>query len=717
MKSNVVNIKIKKINGINHPNLTIEGNLASKEDQFLLYVDGVESPFDFQIYPKSNQFVLNSELTKKNKQVILKLKHENEIIEVAKLKNWTMIRMKNKFVYLIKKPFTKLRVLCSTLKRGITYFWREYHFLVPPSLWGKYWREFLARIKVKDANSFYNPFHVAEYNKWLKQNETFSEVQELSYNPSISLLIPVYNIGRKFLSECIDSILNQTYQNFELILVDDCSTKEETIETLKEYEKKDSRIVVKYRKKNGHISAATNDALKLATGEFVGLVDNDDILAENALYEVVKVLNENKKLDMIYSDEDKINLKGERCDPNFKSDFAPDSLLSSNYICHFTVLRKSIMDKIGGFRLGYEGAQDYDLFLRFTEQTKNIYHIPKILYHWRMVEGSTSMVIDNKSYALEKGKMALEDALKRRKIKGSVQVCESCPYYQITYDIPKNAKVSIIIPTKDHADITENCLKSIYEKTTYSNFEIIMVNNNSTEPKSFALFEKYQKEHDNFQVIDANFEFNYSKINNLAVKKATGDYILLLYNDIEVITKDWLEKMLGYASQKHIGAVGVKLLYPDETVQHGGVVLGLGGVAAHVFLNAPKDAVVWGGRLSVPYNYSAVTAACLMIERKKWNEVKGLEESLKVAFNDVDFNLKLLKKGYYNVFLPQVELYHHESKSRGLDNTPEKYKRFVGEVNYMTTKWETELTNDPFYNPNYSLLKEYVLDKKSEKRK
>ena len=243
-----------------------------------------------------------------------------------------------------------------------------------------------------------------------------------------------------------------------------------------------------------------------------------------------------------------------------------------------------------------------------------------------------------------------------------------------------------------------------------------MVNNNSSESETFDLFTKYQKEHDNFQVIDANFEFNYSKINNIAVKKATGDYILLLNNDIEIITPDWLEQMLGYASQSHIGAVGVKLLYPDETVQHGGVILGLGGIAAHAFLNTPRDEITWGGRLSVPYNYSAVTAACLMVERKKWQEVKGLEEKLKVAFNDVDFNLKLLKKGYYNVFIPQVLLYHHESKSRGLDNTPEKYKRFVSEVNYMSEKWEKELMNDRFYNPNYSLLKDYVLDKKTEKR-
>ena len=528
----------------------------------------------------------------------------------------------------------------------------------------------------------------------------------------VSVIIPVYN-EEKYLRQCLDSVINQTLKDIEILCINDGST-DRSEEILREYEKKDKRIRVKYRKKNGHISATTNDALKMAKGEFIALMDDDDKLAPEALYENVLVLNNNKKVDMIYSDEDKINLNGKRCDPNFKSDFAPDSLLSSNYICHFTVLRKTIIEKIGGERSEYDGAQDYDLFLRFTENTtpERIYHIPKMLYHWRMVEGSTSMVIDNKGYALERGRLAVEDALKRRKIKGKVKIAKDCPYYYIEYDVSDNPKVEIIIPTKDLAITTRKCLESIYEKTTYKNFEICLVNNNSEKQETFDLFEEFKNKHNNFKVLDANFEFNYSKINNLAVKNTKSDYIVLLNNDTEIITPNWIEIMLGYAKQEHIGCVGAKLIYPDNTIQHGGVVLGLGGVASHVFLGFDRNATVWGGRLSVPYNYSAVTAACLMVSRKKYNEVKGLEEDLMVAYNDVDFNLKLLKKGYYNVFVPMAELYHYESKSRGRDTTSEKYKRFVLESKYMYNKWNKEIANDRFYNQNYSLKRGYMLDKK-----
>ena len=580
-------------------------------------------------------------------------------------------------------------------------------------MWKKYFRDFITRIKVKDLNLYYNPFNTTDYNKWLAKNEKNEEYIEPKYKPLISILIPVYNIGREYLEDCINSILNQSYDNFEICLVDDKSTNEETISTLKEYEEKDKRIKVKYRKENGHISRATNDALKMAKGEFVALMDNDDTIEPTALYEMVKVLNNNKKIDMIYTDEDKINLKGLRCDPNFKPDFAPDTLLSSNYICHFTLLRKFIVDEIGGERVGFEGAQDYDLFLRFTEKTSRdkIYHIPKVLYHWRMVPGSTSMEIDNKSYALERGRKAVEEALERRKIKGVVKICSDCPYYYIEYDISSNPLVSIIIPTKDLAEITDKCLNSIYEKVTYKNFEIILVNNRSEKKETLEMFEKYKKEHDNFRVIDADMEFNYSKINNIAAKESKGDYLLLLNNDIEVITPNFIEVMLGYAMQNHVGAVGAKLLYPDGTVQHGGVIIGLGGIAGHAYTNVDGKAVVWGGRLSVPSDYGAVTAACLMIEKKKFFEVDGLDENIRVAFNDIDFNLKLLDKGYYNVLVPMVKLYHYESKSRGMDNTSEKYKRFVQEVNTMTEKWGDKLPNDPFYNPNYSLRRSHMLDK------
>lgn len=702
-----------QITGVKNPILHAEGTIEKDNCKFIILVDGKEKEYNVQIFPSTRSFVLDCNLTAKDKIIEIKLKQGKKIYNVYTLKNKMKSRLNNKFRSLIYKPLNSLKVIFSVLGRGIKYMWTQYHFLVPPKLWKKYIKEFFERVKYKDLNLYYNPFNIDEYNKWLKENEKeISEYEKFKYNPLISILIPVYNIGREFLSDCINSILCQSYENFEVCLVDDCSTNKETIETLEEFKEKDKRIKVKYRKENGHISRATNDALKMAKGEFVALVDNDDILPKDALYEMVKVLNKDKTIDMIYSDEDKINVEGKRCDPNFKSDFAPDSLLSSNYICHFTMLRKSIMDEIGGERVGYEGAQDYDLFLRFTEKTNKIYHIPKILYHWRMVPGSTSMVIDNKGYALERGKKALEDALERRNIKGKVRIDEKCPYYCIDYDVIGNPKVTIIIPTKDHADITEKCLESIYEKTTYKNYEVVVMNNNSEKKETFDLFDRYKKLYKNFSIIDANFEFNYSKINNIAVKKTKSDFILLLNNDIEVITPNWLEEMIGYASQKHIGAVGAKLIYPDETVQHAGVILGMGGVAAHAFANYDRNAIVWGGRLSVPYDYGAVTAACLMIDRKKYEEVGGLEETLQVAFNDVDFNMKLLQKGYYNVILPQVELYHYESKSRGLDNTTEKYKRFVSETNFMTEKWTNELKNDPFYNPNYSLRKNYMLDKK-----
>jgi GT2 family glycosyltransferase len=326
------------------------------------------------------------------------------------------------------------------------------------------------------------------------------------------------------------------------------------------------------------------------------------------------------------------------------------------------------------------------------------------------------MSIDNKGYAIERGKKAVEDALKRRKIKATVYVHDKVPYYWIEYTLPKKKPlVSIIIPTRDYADITEACLKSVYEKTTYDNFEIILANNNSEKKETFELFKKYQKKYNNFKVIDINTEFNFSNINNVAIKESKGKYLILLNNDTTVITPNWIELMLGYAIQKHVGTVGVKLLYPDNTVQHAGVILGLGGVASHAFLNSSRIDVGLYGRLSVPYDYSANTAACIMIDRSKYDEVNGLEENLKVAYNDIDFNLKLLKKGYYNVLLPMVELYHYESKSRGLDTTSEKYKRFLEEQSYMFNKWGELIKNDPFYNKNLSLKFCYMLDKKKKK--
>lgn len=595
--------------------------------------------------------------------------------------------------------------------RGTKSLWKKYHFLVPPKIIKKDVKYIWNVITGKEA-PYYSPFDKEQYNKWLKENEKEAEYDKLKYRPLISVLIPVYNVKGEYLRECMDSVLAQKYDNFEICVVDDASTNEDTLMALKAYEA-NKRVKIKHRKKNGHISRATNDALEMASGEFVALMDNDDVIPENALYEVAKALNTNKNIDLIYTDEDKIDLDGKRCDPNFKSDWAPDSFLSSNYMSHLGVLRKSVVDKIGGFRVGYEGAQDYDLYLRFVEKTNRIYHIPKILYHWRKIPGSTSMEINNKNYALEKGRMALQDALKRRRIQGKVKIADGCPYYYIEYELKNKPKVSIIIPTRDAAKMTQKCLESVFNKTLYDNYEVILVNNNSGDPKTFEMFDEFKEKYDNFRVIDANFEFNYAKINNIAVAKSDAEYVVLLNNDIEVITPDWLTLMLGYAEQGHIGAVGAKLVYDDDTVQHGGVILGL-GVASHAFVGEYKDNIVWGGRLSVPCNYSAVTAACLMVSRFKWDEVGGLEEKLKVAYNDVDFCLKLLEKGYYNVFVPMAELYHYESKSRGKDNTPEKKARFDWEQDYMGKKWKARIENDEFYNPNFTRQTWYMLDKKTE---
>ncbi len=546
------------------------------------------------------------------------------------------------------------------------------------------------------------------YQKWIKNHENYKKqevkqkIHKFMIKPKISILVPVYNVEERWLKRCIESVINQYYENWELCIADDNSTLTYIKPLLSAYQKADSRIKVVFRDKNGHISRATNSALEIATGEYIALLDNDDELAPFALYEVVKHINEHPESDLIYSDEDKTDLKGIRRDPHFKPDYSPDTLLSSNYISHLGIYRRSLVIKAGGFRTGYEGSQDYDLVLRFVEMTDKIYHIPKILYHWRMVEGSTALMSASKSYAYEAGFRALNDAINRRNLLANVKYHGEVPYYVMEYDVLSDDFVSIIIPTKDNGDILDKCLYSIYTKTQRIKYEIIIVDNGSTEENTFKVFSKYREIFPDFQILTLDIPFNYSKLNNEAVKLTKGNYILLLNNDIEVITHDWLKIMVGYARQKHIGAVGAKLLYPDDTIQHGGVILGVGGVANHAFLNHDRNSPGYYARLKVPYNYSAVTGACLAVKKDKYLEAGGLDENLMVAFNDIDFNLKLLKIGYYNVFLPQVELYHYESKSRGKDDTNEKLKRFNNEVKYMVSKWGDILSKDPFYNPNLS---------------
>jgi Predicted glycosyltransferases len=463
----------------------------------------------------------------------------------------------------------------------------------------------------------------------------------------------------------------------------------------------DSRIKVIYREENGHISEASNSALAIATGEFVGLLDNDDTLAEFALYEVVKLLNDHPEADLIYSDEDKLSEDNKRSQPFFKTDWAPDILLATNYICHFGVYRKTIIDEIGGFRKGYEGAQDYDLVLRFTEKTDKIFHIQKILYHWRMISNSTAVNPESKGYAFEAGLKSLEDALERRGIKGTVTHGAFPGVYTIAYEIVNNGLVSVIIPTRDNAADLKACIESIYEKTIYQNFEIVVADNGSEKEETFKLFEYFTKKYkDQFKVVRIDIPFNFSQINNLAVKESKGEYLLFLNNDITVITKGWMKRMVSLAQQEHVGAVGAKLYYPDNTIQHAGVLLGMGGVAGHGHVGYPRGDYGYFGKLVTTNNYTSVTAACMMVKREDFDRVNGFEEKLTVAFNDVDLCLKLYELGKFNVWLHNVELYHYESKSRGAEDTYTKYKRFNSEIKYMKDHWLKYIKNDPYYNRN-----------------
>ncbi|MFR9058243.1 glycosyltransferase [Eubacterium callanderi] len=593
----------------------------------------------------------------------------------------------------------KVKQLCHS---GVVYY--NYHGM----------KKTLRRIKSKMEELYVYRFK-EPYDVWIAKNEENDSVymkKELSIlrdAPKISILVPVYDVEKKWLKACIESVQNQLYSNWELCIVDDHSSMEYIKPFLKRYAEQDNRIKIFFREENGHISKASNDALKMATGEYVSLLDNDDLLAPNALFKVVKAINDCPEADFIYSDEDKIDESGKRFDPFFKPDWSPDTLLSQNYICHLTTIKTDLVKAVGGFESGLEGAQDYDLFLKCTEKANQIVHIPEILYHWRTIESSTADNPEAKRYAFEAGKRAIENALKRRNLEASVKLGKVLGIYDVIYKIQKPCKVSILIPTKDHSKDLKICVDSIIRCTgKNTDYEIIVIDNGSKEKETFKLFEHYHKTLNNiFKVLPLDIPFNYSTLNNEASKIAEGDYLVLLNNDIEILTENWLEIMLGYAQQEHIGAVGAKLYYKDDTIQHAGVVLGLGGVAGHSHKMYDKNCFGYFRRLIINSNYGAVTAACLMVKKSKFNEVSGLnEENLSVAFNDVDFCIKLLEHGYYNVCLSIVEAYHYESKSRGDDNTKSKQKRFIKEINYMKEKWPDYLKVDPFYSPNLTLDRE-----------
>ncbi len=711
-----------EIDGIRNAKVILTGECKNKNDLKIL-IDGQQvTPKDNIILDKKyvvnrikniktsnfNYYIL---LSKTNKKLEIYYKDKLIIQKKVSLSFRIIFHLKT----IIKRLFSILKRLPKIIVKTLKLMWQRHHFLVPPRMLKQYLHSFNNNISNKNIDElFYNPLLDKDYQAWLNENKIETKYQELTYKPLISIVIPVYNVSEYLLKSCLDSILNQSYKNFEICLADDHSTNEETIKTLKEYENKYEQIKVIYRKTNGHISEATNSALTLATGEFIGLVDNDDVLDKDALYYIALELNKNKNLDLIYSDEDKLDFNEKRCFPHFKPDFSIDTFLSSNYFCHFTVIRKKIIDKLNGFRSEYNGAQDYDLFLRVIDKTKNIGHVSKILYHWRMTENSTSSGGEHKNYAYDAGKRALEDYFQRNNISAKVHLIGTPEMYRIQYLYSKEPKISIIIPTKDKKDVLNTCLNSLYNNTNYSNYEVIVVDNNSQEPETFALLNDYKNKYKNFKVLRLECEFNYSYLNDEAVKNATGEYIVLLNNDTEVISPNWLSEMVGYAMQNHVGCVGAKLLYPNQTIQHAGVVVGVGGIAMHAFVSTGRNQYGYFGRLVSVYDYSCVTAACLMIKKSKYLEVNGLDEKLKVAYNDVDLNLKLLEKGYNNVVLPHVELFHYESLSRGNDMSSSQIKRFKEETDYMCDKWKDKLLTDKFYNDNFSYNYAFRLDRRNE---
>jgi GT2 family glycosyltransferase len=562
--------------------------------------------------------------------------------------------------------------------------------------------------------SFIEPPGILEYEEWMQDIEQSSlpdekqvtkTLSQLENAPVISVIVPVYNTDEKLLRQCLESVLGQSYANWELCIADDASPAAHVAKVLREYEERDSRVKVIFRQENGHISEASNSALEAATGEYIALLDHDDELAEHALLFVAKAIDEGASPAILYSDEDKIDISGRRFDPHFKSDWNPDLFFSQNYVSHLGVYRADLLKKIGGFRKGLEGSQDQDLLLRCLPNVGNskIVHIPRVLYHWRSVEGSTAMGASQKDYTSEAGLKALSDYFESHGPVGTQVEDGLVPNtYRVKWPVPNpEPLVSLLIPTRDRKDITEVAVRSILDKTTYPNYEILILDNGSVESETLEFFEEIQQEDDRVRVIEYDYPFNYSAINNYGVEHSQGSIIGLINNDIEVISPDWLTEMVGHASRQEIGCVGAKLYYSNDTVQHAGVILGLGGIAGHSHKHFDRNHPGYFHRLVLTQNLSAVTAACLLVRREVYEEVGGLdEENLQVAFNDVDFCLKVTTVGYRNLWTPHAELYHYESVSRGKEDSPEKIRRFQKEIDYMRDRWGDLLDADPGYSRN-----------------
>ena len=621
---------------------------------------------------------------------------EQAYSEISNAFFWKITWIFRVIVDMVKRPFIKTRYgrlfgkgMRSLKKNGLRNTWRKVQD------WRKHRQNFAGLAK--------KPLFTKE------ELEAQRHVQ-FARDIKFSIVVPLYNTPARFLHEMIRSVLDQTYGNWELCMADGSDAQHENVgQICKQYVRKDSRIHYVKLEKNLGISGNTNACLEMSTGDYIGLFDHDDLLHPAALFEVMRAICE-QDADFIYTDENTFHDKPEDafC-PHFKPDFAPDTLRANNYICHFTVFKRQLMDQAGRFNSKYDGSQDFDMVLRLTEKAEKIFHISEILYFWRAHKDSVAQGIEAKPYVIEAAKGAITEHLSRVGLEGFVEDTVVPSMYRIKYTIKAIPKISIIIANCDHADDLRKCITSIQKLTTYKNWEIIIVENNSIE---IATRDYYQelKQLENIKIVTweaKNGEFNYSAINNYGAKFATGEYILLLNNDTEVISADWIQEMLMFAQRTDVGAVGAKLYYFDDTIQHAGIGIGILTLAGHYHRGFDRCDFGYMGRLIYAHNVSAVTAACMMIRRNVWKEVGGLDETYQVAFNDVDLCMRIRQAGYLIVWTPYAELYHYESKSRGYDDTPEKQKRFEGEVRRFQTRWAKELAaGDPYYNPNLTLDRE-----------
>ncbi len=587
-----------------------------------------------------------------------------------------------------------------TIKKGLAYL-RQYGF-----------REFKVRLSERMEEV------EVDYAQWCAANAPTSSELEAQRRkkwadpPRISVVVPLYNTPENFLREMIESVTGQTYPHWELCLADGSQDGSGTSEVVKEY-LADERIRCRKLEKNLGLSGNTNLAIEMASGDYIALLDHDDLLAENALYEVAAEISRSGA-DLVYTDEDKIRgAARERFQPNLKPDFNPDLLRANNYICHLLVVRRALVERVGGFDDSFDGAQDHEFLFRCVEQAKGIAHVPKVLYHWRVHAASTADNPLSKKYAYDAGKRAVLAHIRRCGEDAEVTDTKFPGFYRVKYRLPGEPLVSILIPNKDEVQTLKECLEEIRRKSTYHNYEILIIENNSVQPETFAYYKEIDGK-DGIRVLYWKEGFNYSALNNFGFAHAKGDYIVCLNNDVTVITPDWLERLLGQCMRREVGIAGVRLYYPDDTIQHAGVIVGIGGVAGALFVGMPRERSGYLRKAILQQDLSAVTAACMMVDRRAWEAAGGFDEKLAIAFNDVDFCLKVRDKGYLVVYEPNVEMYHYESKSRGYEDTPEKQLRFKSEIDYMKKRWHKILSEgDPYYNPNFSLMTcDYSLKKK-----